>query len=68
MRLRSMIAALSLIAVLGAACSSDDPSTVNAGDTTSADHNDADVIFAQQMIPHHSQAVEMGAMLEDLGS
>ena len=26
-------------------------------------HNDADVMFAQHMIPHHQQAVEMSAML-----
>lgn len=25
----------------------------------SSDHNDADVTFAQQMVPHHEQAVEM---------
>lgn len=66
MRLRTIIvAALSLAAVMGAACSSDDPSTVNAGDTTSADHNDVDVTFAQQMIPHHSQALEMARLAVD---
>ena len=65
MRVRSLIAALSLTAVLGAACSSDDPPTVDAGDTTSADHNDADVAFAQQMVPHHSQALEMAQLAAD---
>ncbi|NUL44080.1 DUF305 domain-containing protein [Cellulosimicrobium funkei] len=29
----------------------------------SAEHNDADVVFAQMMIPHHEQAVEMSEML-----
>lgn len=29
----------------------------------SAEHNDADVMFAQMMIPHHEQAVEMSEML-----
>ena len=29
----------------------------------SADHNDADIMFAQMMIPHHQQAVEMSEML-----
>jgi uncharacterized protein (DUF305 family) len=29
----------------------------------SADHNDADVMFAQHMIPHHQQAIEMSDML-----
>ncbi|WP_016935828.1 DUF305 domain-containing protein, partial [Rhodococcus sp. R1101] len=28
-----------------------------------AAHNDADVMFAQMMIPHHSQAIEMSDML-----
>jgi uncharacterized protein (DUF305 family) len=27
--------------------------------STTGDHNDQDVIFAQQMIPHHQQAIEM---------
>lgn len=25
------------------------------------DHNDADIAFAQQMVPHHEQAVDMAA-------
>ena len=29
----------------------------------SDDHNDADIMFAQMMIPHHQQAVEMSEML-----
>ncbi|GLY43458.1 hypothetical protein Amsp01_094810 [Amycolatopsis sp. NBRC 101858] len=29
------------------------------GCATPADHNDADVAFARQMVPHHQQAVEM---------
>lgn len=29
----------------------------------SAEHNDADVMFAQMMIPHHEQAVQMSEML-----
>lgn len=29
----------------------------------SADHNDADIMFAQMMIPHHKQAAEMSEML-----
>lgn len=27
--------------------------------TSAADHNDADVMFAQHMIPHHQQAIDM---------
>lgn len=41
--------------------SSAPPSTSAASAETS--HNDADVIFAQGMIPHHQQAVEMSDML-----
>jgi len=32
---------------------------LSACGATAADHNEADVTFAQQMIPHHRQAVEM---------
>jgi uncharacterized protein (DUF305 family) len=32
-------------------------------DAVSARHNDADVMFAQMMIPHHRQAVEMSGMM-----
>ncbi|UUL77295.1 DUF305 domain-containing protein [Pseudarthrobacter sp. Fe7] len=34
-------------------------STPSAG----ADHNQADIMFAQMMIPHHSQAVEMSGII-----
>jgi uncharacterized protein (DUF305 family) len=46
-------------------CGGGDPTTQNdavqdkPGDTTAAAFNDADVEFAQGMIPHHRQAVEM---------
>jgi uncharacterized protein (DUF305 family) len=40
-----------------AACGNDD------NDTTTG-HNDADVTFAQQMIPHHQQAIEMARLAE----
>jgi uncharacterized protein (DUF305 family) len=33
------------------------------GTPASGDHNDADIVFAQMMIPHHGQAVEMSDML-----
>lgn len=67
MRSRSLgVAVLGLTALLGAACSSDD-STVSAPDASVADapHNDADVEFAQGMIPHHRQAVEMAQLAAD---
>lgn len=36
--------------------------TTSATDEAAA-HNDADVMFAQMMLPHHSQAIEMSDML-----
>ncbi|MFD6897588.1 DUF305 domain-containing protein [Rhodococcus sp. NPDC060086] len=41
------------------------PTTTSATTTTdeAAAHNDADVMFAQMMLPHHSQAIEMSDML-----
>jgi uncharacterized protein (DUF305 family) len=62
--------------VVGAGCSNSDTSSEHTGGhTTSAsaapattapagqEHNDADVMFAQHMIPHHQQAIEMSDML-----
>jgi uncharacterized protein (DUF305 family) len=48
------IAAISA-AVLAAGCSADAQSAPQ-------DHNDADVQFAIEMIPHHTQAIEMSAL------
>jgi uncharacterized protein (DUF305 family) len=58
-------AALAMVTVLSS-CGS--PSPEHAGHhpapvSQSADHNAADVAFAQEMIPHHRQAVEMAAMV-----
>jgi uncharacterized protein (DUF305 family) len=39
------------------------PSTSAGGGAQASAHNDADVMFAQGMIPHHQQAIEMGDML-----
>ena len=36
--------------------------TSSASSSTSSVHNDADVMFAKQMIPHHAQAVSMAKM------
>jgi uncharacterized protein (DUF305 family) len=41
------------------------PSDPTPTPTTTADHNDQDVMFARMMIPHHQQAVEMGRLAED---
>jgi uncharacterized protein (DUF305 family) len=40
-----------------------DASTSTSSDAVSEEHNDADVMFAQMMIPHHKQAVEMSDMM-----
>lgn len=37
--------------------------TPGAAAEISAEHNDADVVFAQMMIPHHEQAVQMSEVL-----
>ena len=37
--------------------------TPASGEPIAAEHNDADVMFAQMMLPHHEQAVEMSEML-----
>ncbi|WP_327725857.1 DUF305 domain-containing protein [Streptomyces europaeiscabiei] len=36
-----------------------------AGEAGSADFNDADITFAQMMIPHHEQALEMAGLADD---
>ena len=60
-RLLLMLALAAL--TLTAACGSDDAPTVESGASGSAEgHNEADVAFAQGMIPHHEQAVEMAEM------
>jgi uncharacterized protein (DUF305 family) len=64
MKKLTALLALLLAGVLGlAACSNGDTSS-SSGDTSTAQFNDADVEFAQGMIPHHQQAVEMSQMAE----
>ncbi|GIH66580.1 DUF305 domain-containing protein [Microbispora siamensis] len=41
------------------------PATPAPATSPVADHNDEDVMFAQMMIPHHRQAVEMAKLAED---
>lgn len=76
MRFRGLAIAVALTATLGAACSSDDDDgTVGAGSGTGAPaadesasdaaHNEDDVAFAQMMVPHHEQAVEMAELVPD---
>ena len=56
----STLAALLLAGALTmTACGGD------TGDAAASGHNDADVTFAQDMIPHHAQAVQMSKMAID---
>lgn len=61
-----LTAALSTLLVTAcgtSAAPSSPPSSAPASSTTvSADRNDADIAFAQGMIPHHEQAVEMSQL------
>lgn len=40
-------------------------STAEPGKSAAGDFNDADVTFAQMMIPHHGQALEMAKLADD---
>ncbi|GAB3540324.1 DUF305 domain-containing protein [Arthrobacter tecti] len=67
------LSALTLAAAITlSGCGSDAGNSAPAGDgssssqetaETSTEHNDADVSFAQLMIPHHQQAVEMSELM-----
>ncbi len=50
-----------------AGCGSDTDSNDSTG-SGGAQFNEADVTFAQQMIPHHEQAVEMATMAQERAS
>jgi uncharacterized protein (DUF305 family) len=56
---KSLITAVVAVSIFTlAACGNDDDTDTAAG------HNDADVTFAQQMIPHHQQAIDMADLAE----
>ena len=59
--------ALAVAALMLGACGSHDMSSMDTGTSIlkSADFNDADVMFAQLMIPHHEQAIEMSDIALD---
>lgn len=55
--------ALSLSGCAGGMSGMDMSASDAPGDEAAADFNSADVMFAQMMIPHHEQAVEMSELL-----
>ena len=56
---------LAATVLLGACSSNDSTSGMSAGSSaqTAAGHNADDVTFAQQMVPHHSQALDMAKLV-----
>ncbi|MGQ0843000.1 MAG: DUF305 domain-containing protein [Sporichthyaceae bacterium] len=66
--LRTRSAGLVLTAALGlgslAGCGGGEDTATSAAPAADATFNIADVSFAQQMIPHHSQAVRMAALAD----
>jgi len=56
--MRKLLVLLAVASAFVAGCGSDDDPTLDATGAEGA-HNDADVAFAQGMIPHHQQAIEM---------
>jgi uncharacterized protein (DUF305 family) len=59
--------AFAVLALTFAGCGSDTDSSDSAG-SGGAQFNDADVTFAQSMIAHHEQAVEMATMAQERAS
>jgi uncharacterized protein (DUF305 family) len=57
MRITALLSAVVTVAVMSA-CGESSPPAAQA-----PKHNAADVTFAQQMIPHHQQALDMAAMV-----
>ena len=66
-RIGSLTAALVAALVL-TGCGSSDSGGDTSGAADSGKFNDADVAFAQSMIPHHEQAVEMATMAKEQAS
>jgi len=62
---KSLVLLLLPIVALLPACSSSDSQAVDSTATTTDAFNDADVMFAQMMVPHHEQAIEMSDIALD---
>ncbi|HSK55549.1 MAG TPA: DUF305 domain-containing protein [Jiangellales bacterium] len=63
---RALLAAAAATLLLLTGCSGDgeETTTTDGSGAAATEHNDADVRFAQDMIPHHQQALEMAEMAE----
>jgi uncharacterized protein (DUF305 family) len=63
------VAALAVLVTVGACSKSNDQAGQSTAQTTTSAisgsdaHNQADAVFAQQMIPHHQQAIQMSDMV-----
>jgi uncharacterized protein (DUF305 family) len=62
---KSLVLLLLPFVALMPACSNDNSQSKSPTSEASAEFNDADVMFAQMMIPHHEQAVELSDMALD---
>jgi uncharacterized protein (DUF305 family) len=59
-RVPILVSLLAAVALTLSACGDHEPDTA-----AEADFNQADVTFAQEMIPHHQQAIEMAQLAQD---
>ena len=57
-------AAATLLLLTGCSGNGEETTTTDGSGAAATEHNDADVRFAQDMIPHHEQALEMAEMAE----
>lgn len=68
MKVRRAVAAVLVLVVVAVGCSSHSSHSSSVTIPADASFNAADVAFAQGMIPHHRQAIEMADMVPSRGS